>query len=175
MPRNTKGETVNAIRTGAWGVDPPDINRVLIQLGMFLAQARYRPKLGDADEGPQEVDRGITLLVTVARGRAMCQGRRVLEHDDLYLPTHIMFSSVPDGRMLRALAKNPQGLSPAGIARECGWSAPTAKERVERLVKAAHLVETCTPPIGQIGRPPDPGTYIRLVHEWNWLKGFRWL
>ena len=169
------GTPTSVERSVEWGEDPEDITRVLIHLGMFMANARYRPKLGAVDDGPAEADRGITLLTTIARGRAMCQGRRVLEHSDLYLPTYIVISSVPDGRILKALAKHPNGLSPTGISRECDISVPTATQHVVRLKAATHLVKTCTPPVGGVGRPPDPETYICLSGRVVWLHGFKWL
>ena len=167
--------TSSAIRSVEWGDDPSDVSLWLIRLGRLLAHGRCRKSLFLDDESvPEDPQRNVTLLENIARGRAMLYGRRQLDESDLALIAHIVFSSMPHGKILRAVAAcGTQGLSIPEAARRCGFSTPTAKDRMESLVaknkEIVGIVEWVDPPpTPSVGRPTE--RVLRFTAPWTWVE-----
>jgi hypothetical protein len=163
----------SAVRGTAWSEDPRDINLLLIRMSIFLVHGRaQRPVLGDEDEPPElhNPRRFVALLEALARGRAILYGRNHLEYSDLALPMHLMFSSMPDGRLVKAVVQHPHGLSIAKAAEVCGWADDTAKARMDKLTTRTDLVEWDSNPPLTLGAGRGPSRVLRLQQQWHWLE-----
>ena len=169
--------TGSSIRSIEWEKDPEDVTLWLVRLGRLLAHGRWKKSLmADDESSPEDPHRNVALLENLARGRAMLYGRHHVDLSDLALPTHVVFSSMPHGRLWRAVAKYHQsGLTIPEGARECGCTVPTATARMNTLAGREDIVEwgvwTGAP---CVGHPPEKA--LHPTTAWQWLGELsRWL
>lgn len=166
------GQLIPSMRRTTWGQDPDDITLWLVRMGLLLTHGRKQRKslLGDdEDQGIDDPNRFITLLEGFARGRAILHGRNQLNYSDLTLPLHLMFSSMPGGRLLRAVTNSgPQGMSIADAVTLFNCTDVTAKTRMEKFAERTGLV-AWGPPLPSISATRGPSHVLRLATPWQWL------
>ena len=92
--------------------DPRDVRLWIARCAQLLAQVRGAPSKSNP-LGSQEIPlRAHAVLLNLARGHALVQGRTQLTEEDVPLIAEVTFSTMPHplGAVYRALAVHPQGL-----------------------------------------------------------------
>jgi hypothetical protein len=140
-------EAVTAFVTQLWGdtggvgsalMEPhrdPEVGVVLGYLAEVIRHARAQQSAGSVHR--ENAFRLVSVLKTLAQGRALLYGRRHIEVDDLNLCARIALSTMPEKRraVIRALLDPANGgtLSAADIEAATGLSRPTAHKRMEEV------------------------------------------
>jgi hypothetical protein len=113
----------------------PDIGVVLGYLAEVIRHARAQQSAGSVHR--ENAFRLVSMLNTLAQGRALLYGRRYIEVDDLNLCARIALSTMPEKRRagIRAVLDPANGgtLTAADMEAAAGVSRPTAIDRMDQL------------------------------------------
>jgi energy-coupling factor transporter ATP-binding protein EcfA2 len=132
--RRSDGGNTAAPRSVSWGDDPQAIKEWRVKLARLLVACRRRR--GNIEEDEEDSPhRVITQLEALTRGRAMLEDRTVVTAEDLPLAIHAILSSSRHGRVLRAVAQNPAGLTVDECKNILCCSQQTATNRMEAFVR----------------------------------------
>jgi energy-coupling factor transporter ATP-binding protein EcfA2 len=154
-----------AVGTVQWAADPQDIRRWRVRLARLVTAARCRSNANIESEDEDDPRRVVAQLTALTRGRAMLYDRAVVTLEDIPLAVHVALSSSRHGRVLRALAENPNGLCAAMCAKRFGWSNQTATNRMKDLTSRTgdRIAKWVTPSTGATGELLVPSG------EFTWL------
>lgn len=115
----------------------------------------------------EEPSRAITQMRTIARGRALSQGRPFITMDDIPMITHMAFSTATLERvkLFELLIKKGGELKTNDICESLGTSPPTARRTMTEL-KAAGLVYTTTSEEEEHYHNIEMGIILRPEFKW---------
>ena len=145
-----------------------DFLRELVRYAELVAQGRVELLYDNgiletgSPEGPQRV---ILLLLMLARGLALVEGRSEVSSEDMSVTRHVAFSSIPRNRrdLLRAVIDAAGLLEVSEVERALNVSRPTALSRMKELGATGICLFTEGNPQGS-----KPGM-ISLTEPWRWL------
>ena len=176
--------TTGGFRSVEWKNDeiPEDVLKIIWNLAKLLSKLRamipqiWEDKSGEVQYQQPTIEnpkRALTLLLNIAKGRAIIYGRNQISMEDVPLLIDIVFSSCPEdrGKTIRELVTNTKITTPE-IEKLLNVSWKTADKTVKNL-SILKLIEYADNDNEGAGRPSFAIKIASDIEKWMEELGFR--